>query len=771
MRQLAKAILYLVFGLVLLFCVIFGIFAYKPGLLINSNNLRRIIWVAAPTETTVHWQQLRLDAAAPRFLVHEYLLVGKDICVNEPRLKGCFPLVSIKARINYRRWPHITESIGPVLVNGDKLVLSLSTEKKKKESSIDWEKIYEHASKIEWQPIVLKLNHLTIHGSKKPIELTQMKLALNRKEEHIWNAGGQLGSAKGFPVRKFSFDSTVDLHPNQQNFWQRFVATARAETIKGEKLALNARVQRISQQDDFSFNLHGLGTRKESTLDLDTRGTWRHGDFEAVVSGTALRAHPQLPRIDASRCTAKGRLPINSKERTFLDVNCPLSAKHNVSLPPSVKVDEWPDVLSMVVKGNVDFPHGRNRELNADVSLKTLPLSSPFVKLAADTAAHIRRSGRGHDIEVVKWDINLDAKILRFSKLVKALENSPWAIPAPIRSFQGEIGCKAGGGFDVRNKILDVPIQCNTDLISTRQEFLSKGSALFRMQKRPAGWQPTLDANIQIQRGQLEVPEIDWRRSLPQLFTDKRITQGITSTSTSIKPKFHYTVVLNTTKGSPIKLLSNLARDPVPMELKELQFSSRKPLSGTVIFHQFHLQPLKQLVSLNKFVITYPGSGNPALLDGLFDIYNVDYTIKLAVVGTMAKPRIEIFSDPPRPQTELLSAVIFGDATELDSDQMRSVEEARAAIADGAISLISMYYLAATPIDSIGYNPYTGVVRAKIRLSGRTSLTIGSDLRSQQSIGLRRRLSPNWSLETTVQHNTESDEQSERAMLRWAKRY
>lgn len=771
MRRLGKVIVYFAFGLVLLFGILFGVFAYKPGLLINSNNLRRILWLTSPMEASVHWQQLRLDAAAPRFLVHDYLLIGKDICINEPRLKGCLPTVSIKTRINYRRWPHIIESIGPILVHGDELTLNLPTKEKEKESSIDWEKLYQHASKVVWHPIVLKLNRLTVQGKKKPIELTNMRLAFNRKEEGIWGINGQLGSARGFPLRKFRIDGTVDLHPNRQNFWQKLAATARGEATNGEKITVNASVKRISQQDDFSFNLHGLGTKKPGMLTIKSQGTWRHGILDAIVSATALQPHPQLARINAIKCTAQGRLPIGAKERTFLDINCPLSAKHNISLPASVKMSEWPNALSMMVKATIDFPHGRNRNLSADVSIKTLPISSPFVKLTADTAAHISRSGRGKEFELAKWDVNLNAKILRFSKLVKALENSPWAIPAPIRSFQGEVGCKARGGFNVQKKMLNIPIQCNTDLISTRQEFLSKGSGIFRLQKHPAGWQPKLDANIQIQRGQLEVPEIDWRRSLPQLFTDKRITQEAASTPASIRPKFQYTIVLNTTKGSPIKLLSNLAHDPVPMELKEMQFSSRAPLTGKIIFHQFRLQPLKQLASLKQFVITYPGSGNPALLDGLFDIYNVDYTIKLAVVGTMAKPHIEIFSDPPRPQTELLSAVIFGDATELDSDQMRSVEEARAAIADGAISLISMYYLAATPIDSIGYNPYTGIVRAKIRLSGRTSLTIGSDLRNQQTIGLRRRLSPNWSLETTVQHNTESDEQSERAMLRWAKRY
>lgn len=737
--RLLKAALYVAIGLVVSSIMLISMFIYRPGVFINNDNLRRIIWLFAPSEASVHWKQLQLQGTAPRLLIHEYKLAGEDVCIVEPRIEGCFSFISAKLRVNYRRWPHIIESVGPIQVNGEKFVISPAKEEKAEKTDLNWEKIYEHAARLKWQPIVLTLDQVIIRNDKTPASLSGIKLKLDRKDEHVWRIVAQLASAKKFPVRRFKVDGTIDV----------------SERAK----------------DKFRFSLAVHGDVQERQFKLRSHGSWQNGAFDATVTGNGINIHPQLARVEIEKCTARGALPVSAKQRLFLNVHCPISAKHNVSLPPSVNIEEWPDALSLIFHGNIDFPHGRNRELSADLAIKTLPLSSPFLKIEAETGVQIRREGGGKNIEIAKWDINVDAKILRFSKLVKALEGSPWAIPAPIRSFQGEVNCKARGGFAVANKVLNIPIACNTDLISSRQEFLSSGEATFRMQKRPSGWQPTVDANIQIQRGQLEVPEIDWRRSLPQLFTDKRIDQGGDSSRTSIKPKFQYTVTLNTTKGSPIKLLSNLARDPVPVELRKLQISSRKPLEGKIVVHGFRLQPLKQLASLDKFIITYTGTGSPALLDGQFDIYNVDYTIRLAVVGTMAKPRIEVFSDPPRPNSELLSAVIFGDASELDSDQMRSVEEARAAIADGAISLISMYYLAATPIDSIGYNPYTGIMRAKIKLSGSTSLTIGSDLRSQQSIGLRRRLSPSWSLETTMQHDSESEEQSERAMLRWAKRY
>src|SRR5690606_24977194 len=147
--------------------------------------------------------------------------------------------------------------------------------------------------------------------------------------------------------------------------------------------------------------------------------------------------------------------------------------------------------------------------------------------------------------------------------------------------------------------------------------------------------------------------------------------------------------------------------------------------------------------------LQFPGSKQPPEIKGEMTFRSVDYLIKLAIAGTVKKPRFQIFSVPPRTENELISNVICGGTfEELDEGQMRSVEETRAALADGAISIMSMYYLAATPIESVGFNPHTGVFRAKIKLGRDLSLTVGSDMHQTQTVGLRKRLSPNWSVET-----------------------
>ncbi len=113
-----------------------------------------------------------------------------------------------------------------------------------------------------------------------------------------------------------------------------------------------------------------------------------------------------------------------------------------------------------------------------------------------------------------------------------------------------------------------------------------------------------------------------------------------------------------------------------------------------------------------------------------------------------------------------------GEPAALDTEGQRSVEETRAAMVDGALGLLSMYYLASTPIDSVGYNPYTGVFRARVKLAKGLTLAVGSDLGgAHQTVGIRKRLSENWSFETTAETDEVTNESKGVALFKWGRRY
>ena len=119
-----------------------------------------------------------------------------------------------------------------------------------------------------------------------------------------------------------------------------------------------------------------------------------------------------------------------------------------------------------------------------------------------------------------------------------------------------------------------------------------------------------------------------------------------------------------------------------------------------------------------------------------------------------------------------MSVLLFGEPLEtLDPDRLSSIGNAQAALADGALNLASIYALASTPIQSIGYDPQKGIATMKVRLAEGTSLNVGASSSEVQEIGVRKRIGPNWTVTTQVENSAASSERSVSAFLEWALRY
>src|SRR5690606_13697488 len=140
-------------------------------------------------------------------------------------------------------------------------------------------------------------------------------------------------------------------------------------------------------------------------------------------------------------------------------------------------------------------------------------------------------------------------------------------------------------------------------------------------------------------------------------------------------------------------------------------------------------------------------------LSGRVDVQYVDYRIHIYLRGTPEEPQIDLESDPHLPEDQIISVLLFGRTLEeLGSDQTESVGSTRAALTDGAVGLASMYLLASTPVESVGYNPLTKTFTAKVRLADGTSLNLGTDMKDLTQVGIRKRLSREWSIGTYLEN-------------------
>ncbi|HEX5032910.1 MAG TPA: translocation/assembly module TamB domain-containing protein, partial [bacterium] len=274
--------------------------------------------------------------------------------------------------------------------------------------------------------------------------------------------------------------------------------------------------------------------------------------------------------------------------------------------------------------------------------------------------------------------------------------------------------------------------------------------------------------DITLTEAKLVLPHLGLQ-ALPQIFPDERMIDPkkvIKAAQADLK----YQIKVRTPPEAPARLFSNLSKDSVPLYL-DLRAENAK-LGGTVKIGKTPLSILRRNVSIQEFAINLADPTDFSQINGTIRVDYSNYDIDLIVVGTMKRPRVIFQSHPPLSQEEIISVLIYGQPYDsLDSSQSNSVGNVASAVADRALRLSSLFLLASTPVESVGYDPATGYVSARFRLGGATSLEIGTNEGHTQKVGLRKNVGGNWIINTYIENDSDEGSQRGGAFLDWYKRY
>jgi hypothetical protein len=91
-------------------------------------------------------------------------------------------------------------------------------------------------------------------------------------------------------------------------------------------------------------------------------------------------------------------------------------------------------------------------------------------------------------------------------------------------------------------------------------------------------------------------------------------------------------------------------------------------------------------------------------------------------------------------------------------------------MANRAMALTSFFLLGSTPIQSVAYNPQTGLFTAKVKLTSKTSLVVGTSS-TEKSAMIRQRLGKGFSISAGTDKTDESANYGGTAYIEWSKRF
>jgi hypothetical protein len=421
----------------------------------------------------------------------------------------------------------------------------------------------------------------------------------------------------------------------------------------------------------------------------------------------------------------------------------------------------------------LDKPAGNTLATQTLLQLKPPPHSSPEPLVLSGEA---RLTGALLLAQLKKSDLKLTFDLAahadEFADIVGRLEKTQLAVPAPLNQLRGALGCNIKGLYDTFPPAgFAHPINCSVRLRSPQQTLAVDSSGSLEVTHQRGVLRPYLKTLITVHDLDFVLPRIELGGPMPRVTYDPRIVSQDPKKTAGGAAQLAYDIEVKTATPGAIRIHSNLLRRPVPLGLRTV-FSTARPFEGKLTVTDYRLDVLRRNIEIQSIAMGLGPDLMSQPVTGVAKIDNNDYLITLTLGGTVGRPEYFLESRPYLPEKEILAVLLFGKEPEfLDPDKVQSVENTRAALADGMINLISMYYLASTPVESISYNPVSQSFSAKVNLARGTSLTVGTDPENLGEIGIRRNLGGGWSLETKAAIDEETGTNSGSAMLRWSTSY
>ncbi len=499
---------------------------------------------------------------------------------------------------------------------------------------------------------------------------------------------------------------------------------------------------------------------KNFSLDLSGQGNEQlaKGKWEGWIENPSR----EIKRITFDGCGFELRQLLTIKRQWNL--LCPAEVTPQTNLIAKEWTAGWDGKIRLLVRAEGGTDNARDPK--GDVEIDLLPFRTAIVHGQGKAQFHLK------DLtdEKLAAAVEANVHIVNFQKVVALLRNKPFAVPSPLNSMQGELTLATDGKAEIDLKAGRIPFNLQTKLGSRAQNFVTKAAGALTFRRLAKQTHIGLEADISLANVTLVLPTLEAGK-VPRLYPDPRIQYPDRALGEE-RSNFDYRLRLHTEPGRPLHLVSNLAKAPVPVDLN-LFISSTTPVHGTLKIAAFPVEILRRKATVRFFRVEVAETESSPVIEGAVDVTYAEYQLKLLITGTVDTPRLSLHSDPPLNEEDAYSVLVFGrPLSELSPTDGDTVANLRAAVSNRALGIASMYLLATTPIESITYDPNSNFFSARIRIADGTSLNIGGDWKQLNQLGVKRRLSPSWILNTFIDEPFGSPHQrSVSSFLEWSKRY
>lgn len=790
MKRIAKAVgKFLLWTLV----VVLALLVAEPKLVLNKKTL---VWGLTKfgKDYAPKWTALDFHVANKGLRTKRVVFSARDLCFDEVHgaLHACFPALDLDATIRLGVSPLASvRRLERLVVHSDAIKTDATKQPKQPPPP---EKRESASGSI--QVIPAPIRHMTVGLVDVKIPQAEMRTSSGATTVKLDARFSEKGSA---PLTVDAYAVLVGTSPNVVSHYKADLSLASDLWRKGRMsyLDLTARLRgdqglaadataRVRPPKEGELRLEAKATARASGKRLEARVTGDYSKDRASAKGGLAVVDPSgaVRRFSLDDCAFDA--PLRDGDPKSADLKCGLAV---VPGPFGQPKGAEPKKLAGKLGFHADFKPVRAQ--------RDRFVASVYAEIAPqahwnDLAARLELSLAGRTTNLpasltARHKFELGMTIKKFEDLVSYLQDTEFAIPAPVNAFRGTVTLSVRTAGDSKGQDQRIVYKVVSDLKSAKQALEATVTGhvdikgMFRKKRTISD-----KTEVDLKNVALELPQISMKSAprMPSPVVDTRIKTGEPKRDEAVEAKRQSQVAAPPPGGSPVdfdvhvftsrpvSLISNLNNAPIPISMD--LHAAPAGLTGKINIDPVDLQVFRQTGHVDHITLT-PKPGTSAMaLDGKVVHKRQDATINILLVGSTEKPTVTFESDPPMNQNEIMALLLYGKSpNELDTDQQASAGNASAALTNGALGLTSLYLFASTPIDSVGYDPVTQTYQIRFKLPGGATLSVGSNLQESKTISLRKRVARNLELETQMRQGQQQSQKRDAVttFLQWFRRY
>lgn len=727
---------------------------FKPDLLVNKETLS---WAQERffSQYSIDWSRIQFQVSKKSLNTYFIEIQGEGLCQKLDKYgEACFENLDIAIEIQTNLKAIQKINIVKLRSRDDFIKISLPKENKAQDSELDIISLKENLIELKEQyeniilgevDIIFDQIEMGISGSVYNIHLEindriQFQVIDQKSKTSL---SGKLN----FTRNKIFLENAFS-HPSFKLNGKTEIPINREREVQIDSLL----VAEFTKTPLNALNLKVFGHLTDESLEIDLQ------NIQATFKKFPLK-ELETPECQIQLIFKQGHLDFKCPQ-IFAHAN--LQSKELASLKKYR--NEIPKKLEFKLSGEVPktwFLGEQNFKEESEISILMKPIHHQLFKLEFDVSAKILMD-KNRQFTLSDTSGGLLFRVEQFQSLTKRLENTKYAIPAPLNVMKGNIELKIDDLPLNEKDYLQVPFNLNSQLQSERNSLVGfvRGSYLHPLK---ANLKPELLLEAQIEKLHLQLPPLDPIRGIPALSQDSRIKEELKSQSTKSPLNLHLS--LSTTRPDSIRIyhpyLSPYASFGLKAQAEHVsQFSLEKSPSD------FDITYLKRKVTMRRLKVSQSKDQKEVHVDGQLLYEAPDYEVYIDFKGPSSRPEIVLTSKPPLNRSDIISVLLYNQpSSNISSFERENVGGTEAAISDRALGLFGLWAFASTPIENVSYNSVTKSYSAQIKLPEGFRLNIGTNWESVQNLELKRRLGGDWVISTIYRPRTDAEQEKGEVML------